>query len=78
MKDTGGPAFPKQGRTWDNGRENVHEEEQEGMTLRDYFAAKAMPGFLKMLNACETETYRIAAIASYKAADAMLAEMNKA
>lgn len=35
MKDAGGPAFPTLA---DNG----HETNQDGMTLRDYFAAKAM------------------------------------
>lgn len=38
MKDTGGPAFP-QTRTLPCGS----HEECEGMTLRDYFAAKALP-----------------------------------
>ncbi len=34
-KDTGGPAFPR--TQWPN---------ETGMTLRDYFAAKAMQGLL--------------------------------
>ena len=34
-KDTGGPAFPNEGF-------NGWGKPQEGMTLRDYFAAKAM------------------------------------
>jgi len=39
MKDTGGPAFP----FWcdSNGMANF-----QGMTLRDYFAAKAMQGWV--------------------------------
>lgn len=36
MKDTGGPAFP---------RDHVHMG-HNGMTLRDYFAAKAMQTLL--------------------------------
>ena len=68
MKDTGGPAFP----FWcdSNGLANF-----QGMTLRDYFAAKAMQGLL----ACpkgegENEKY---AQWSYEYADAMLAERSK-
>ena len=37
--NTGGPAFPTLA---DNG----HSTNQDGMTLRDYFAAKAMQGLL--------------------------------
>ncbi len=37
-KDTGGPAFPSHG--------SMGEVAQEGMTLRDYFAAKAMQGLI--------------------------------
>ena len=36
--NTGGPAFPNEGF-------NGWGKPQEGMTLRDYFAAKAMQGF---------------------------------
>lgn len=36
-KETGGPAFPSEHSRCQNGRE-------DGMTLRDYFAAKAMQG----------------------------------
>jgi hypothetical protein len=39
MKDTGGPAFPT-----DSARQSsAHIWHYEGMTLRDYFAAKALP-----------------------------------
>lgn len=41
-KDTGGAAFPKAGLDpWDRAK-SVHY----GMTLRDYFAAKALQGVL--------------------------------
>lgn len=41
-KDTGGPAFP------------IHwENHAEGMTLRDYFAAKAMQAMVSSQNYCE-------------------------
>lgn len=36
--NTGGPAFPNHG--------SMGEVTQEGMTLRDYFAAKAMQGLM--------------------------------
>lgn len=60
-KNTGGPAFPR-----------PHSEPphyaQEGMTLRDYFAAKAMQGFC---SGNSTNTQDIAK-AAYIVADAML------
>lgn len=66
-KETGGPAFPSS-----ISDDTLHVE---GMTLRDYFAAKAMGGF------CVTNPddgsvsnwdYYLLARAAYKAADAML------
>lgn len=44
-KDTGGQAFPKQQWEYD-GHDNVLPYQEDGMTLRDYFAAKAMQGML--------------------------------
>jgi len=38
-KNTGGPAFP-------HIAQNYSDVRQDGMTLRDYFAAKAMQGLL--------------------------------
>ena len=68
--NTGGPAFPQQvqvaadGTTW-----------FDGMTLRDYFAAKAMQGFIASprgtpdgSNATDSYYARV----SYLMADAML------
>ena len=40
MKDTGGPAFPNEGF-------NGWGEPFEGMTLRDYFASKAMQSLMQ-------------------------------
>jgi hypothetical protein len=69
MKDTGGPAFP----FWcdSNGMANF-----QGMTLRDYFAAKAMQA---MIIKPPTEANAAADIVSlaYVAADLMLAERSK-
>ncbi len=48
-KQTGGPAFP-----------GLHPSaecryQEEGMTLRDYFAAKAMQGFISCGDPCNIE-----------------------
>jgi hypothetical protein len=45
-KETGGPAFPNEGF-------NGWGTPEEGMTLRDYFAAKAMVGLMSMQRAEE-------------------------
>jgi hypothetical protein len=55
--NTGGPAFP------------VEQHDKDGMTLRDYFAAKAMQGLLASdVNAAR----HIFAAQAYAMADAML------
>ena len=59
------PAFPYFGHTgW---------SQSAGMTLRDYFAAKAMQGFCASPTNMEWSTNRLAAEA-YFLADAMLKE----
>lgn len=71
-KNDGGPAFPSE-----NPAEFV-----SGISLRDYFAAKALQGFL---STCEREpggavsslSAEALARASYEMADAMLAERAK-
>ena len=73
-KDTGGPAFPMLGR--------VVKEQWEpygqftGMTLRDYFAAKAMQGYTSR---AESDEWSFAGIAwaAYQLADAMLKARNQ-
>jgi hypothetical protein len=60
------PAFPSV-----FGPDGVHGN---GMTLRDYFAAKALCGLLSDSKATQSEMY---ARDSYKLADAMLAERIK-
>ena len=73
-KDTGGPAFPFAGS-------DGHCLNDAGMTLRDYFAAKAMQTLLGSEYTSEhglTEGWmREMAHESYMVADAMLAERNK-
>ncbi|MGJ0482009.1 hypothetical protein [Pantoea agglomerans] len=68
-KDTGGQAFPKQQWEYD-GHDNVLLYQEDGMTMRDYFAAKAMQGELSKSDGYETPS-KIADYA-YQVADAML------
>lgn len=76
-KETGGQAFPRQQWEYD-GQNNVLQYQEEGMTLRDYFAAKALGlCFAQYLNHAEVEGFQdgwrdgVAADA-YQMADAML------
>lgn len=63
-KETGGPAFPNEGF-------NGWGEPFQGMTLRDYFAAKAMQGMLAE-NGGGAFTNDDVAEWAYHLADAML------
>jgi hypothetical protein len=58
---TGGPAFPTP----------AHNLQNDGMILRDYFAAKAMLGILSFKDIDEYSTKEVAMVA-YVQADAML------
>lgn len=70
-KDSGGPAFP-------NNVKVTNEEfaELRGMTLRDYFAAKALNSILGVLVAERRgdvdKVIKVAAETAYKMAEAML------
>ena len=66
-KETGGPAFPVSAELC----QDLTIVEQRGMTLRDYFAAKAMQAFL-MQPASITAPDEMIAEAAYDTADAML------
>ena len=69
-KDTGGPAFPTE-----NARQtDFNSWHEEGMTLRDYFAAKAMQAWLVGINDPKID---VCAKSAYEIADAMLVERNK-
>ena len=61
--NTGGPAFPQE-RTLPCGS----HEECEGMTLRDYFAAKAMQALIEKYDESPVEI----SLEAYEIADAML------
>ena len=58
MKDTGGPAFPH----------SRLGSDADGMTLRDYFAAKAMQALITRISMSGEDQARKA----YEIADAML------
>jgi hypothetical protein len=67
--NTGGPAFPT--KAYDLERQTLVRE--EGMTLRDYFAAKAMQGVVSGLSTRgEPLSYKECALFSYELADDML------
>lgn len=64
QRNDGGPAFPLE----------YSQVTSPGMTLRDYFAAKAMQGLVQTLTNSSTTTIVVEA---YEFADAMLAEREK-
>ena len=68
--ETGGPAFPGLARIDMETQEWDAHPHLSGMTLRDYFAAKAMQGLIVGVEAPRTAYI---AGASYAMADAMLA-----
>ena len=72
-KNTGGSAFP-QPATADGHSTNTYG----GMSLRDYFAAKAMQGFISLyVSNGDFDSFEAIAKTSAKIADAMIAEINK-
>lgn len=81
--ETGGPAFPV---PLNPGESYQGHAPQDGMTLRDYFAAKAMPAVYRDFwddvragrNGCVPEDWKMGiAIDAYAMADAMLAASTK-
>ena len=68
----GGPAFPIQGFSTRNGQ-GFQSVMSDGMTLRDYFAAKAMAVLLDSQN----KFIASSAADCYKYADAMLEARKK-
>ena len=65
------PAFPQNTKIVLGAGQEIHQGFIGGMTLRDYFAAKAMQG---LLASTKVNDARIIAIDAYQAADAMLKE----
>lgn len=69
----GGPAFPRAyGGNPDPAPGDADMQSQEGMELRDYFAAKALQGICAHQDTWGLQMKQIAESA-YEAADAMLA-----
>ncbi|MEG8778914.1 hypothetical protein U4Q85_03220 [Klebsiella pneumoniae] len=68
-RNTGGQAFPRQYWEYD-GQNNVLQYQEEGMTLRDYFAAKAMQG--RLANPDWLASDERTAADAYQIADEML------
>jgi hypothetical protein len=73
LKD-GGPAFPRPASSFGNEIDWVNHHAQQGMTLRDYFAAEALRTYTvtdQGINVINLAAY------CYKIADAMLKERAK-
>lgn len=68
--NTGGPAFP--GPYMDDKGYMEVIAKQQGMTLRDYFAAKAMQALLAHPDCATDQPAEVFARTAYVAADAML------
>ena len=58
--NTGGPAFP------------VEQHDKDGMTLRDYFAAKAMQSILQAKDVHDSREWKNTAWIAYQVSDEML------
>ena len=52
--------------------------DSQGMTLRDYFAAKAMPAILEQMDVCNGKELSNSAWIAYQMADAMMEARNAA
>ena len=69
------PAFPQSDRV----STSISIANSQGMTLRDYFAAKAMQGWIqdKTASSLHSGGYMSGAIIAYQMADAMLKVRNE-
>lgn len=74
-RDDSGPAFPLA----DSNAEYVRTDREHcnGMTLRDYFAAKAMQGEVAASAGAQQPSPGLTAEYAYRIADAMLEEREK-
>lgn len=76
-KHNGGPAFPF-GQISETTGQPVNGFYDTGMTLRDYFAAKAMAGVVASPDYVEEEWFQeYIARQAYQMADAMLSQREK-
>jgi hypothetical protein len=67
--NTGGAAFPQNTKIVLGAGQEIHQGFMGGMTLRDYFAAKAMQG---MMHDVSQPVGEVIAAWAYEVADAML------
>lgn len=80
MKNTGGPAYPRNhvpGTITTDGEGRQYHTPfmpaQEGMTLRDYFAAAALQGLIANAKTADGSVV----VSAYQIANSMLAERDK-
>ena len=70
------PAFPRPFSEDNHSKDiDIYHHSQEGMTLRDYFAAAAMPAHINILSDADArprDWYEVVAERCYLTADAML------
>lgn len=79
-RSTGGPAFPRPKSPKGEYTDSDVPGAQTGMSLRDYFAAKAMQGFAantRVIDSDNPNAISFVAETAFKVADAMLAERTK-
>lgn len=78
-KGNGGPAFPRPKSPKGEYTDSEVPGAQTGMSLRDYFAAKALPGLMGRSWSPLTgdDLVNQWAVSAYAMADAMLAEREK-
>jgi hypothetical protein len=70
-QDNGGPAFPVPAEFFSDG--SMRRPSGDGLSIRDYMAAKAMQGLCATLTGAGTPKWDLLAIEAYGMADAMLA-----
>ena len=75
MSKDGGQAFPR--TTTMNAPGQPWNEEQTGMTLRDWFAGQALVGIAPKLADAMQPNNKLAAKHAYEVADAMLKERER-
>lgn len=79
-KSNGGPAFPRPKSPKGEYTDSDVPGAQTGMSLRDYFAAKAMQGFAANTSVIDSDNpnaISFVVATAFKVADAMLAERTK-
>ena len=73
--DDGGPAFPVVKVSFNTADNTIKANEANGMTLRDYFAAKAIPSLIRQIG--YGETLETAVSKAYQIADILLQQRER-